>query len=89
MPDHVLFYVDLNQPFLLNDIPPKEHYGYVAKALAGARDIGLETMKDLVNYVCVSLIYGARLREDKDLVALLARVKRGEMRFSAAMDLMP
>ena len=89
LPDHVLFYVDLNQPFLLNDIPPKEHYSYVARALTGARDIGLETMQDLVNYVCVSLIYGARLREDKDLLALLARVKSGEMRFAAAMSLMP
>lgn len=89
MPDHVLFYVDLNQPFLLNDIAPKERYGYVARALTGARDIGLETMKDLVNYVCVSLIYGARLWEDNGIVDLLARVKSGEMRFSAAMKLMP
>jgi hypothetical protein len=89
MPDHVLFYVDLNQPFLLNDIPPKERYGYVARALTGAREIGLETMKDLVNYVCVSLIYGSRLREDSGIGELLARVKRGELRFSAAMKLLP
>jgi hypothetical protein len=89
MPDHVLYYVDLNQPFLLNDIPVEERYGYVSRALSGARDIGLETMKDLVNYVCVSLIYGARLKEDGGIVALLKRVKNGELRFSAAMGLMP
>lgn len=46
-------------------------------------------MKDLVNYVCVSLIYGPRLQRDSGIRDVLARVKNGELRFSAAMKLLP
>lgn len=89
VPDHVLYYVDLNQPHLLTDIPSRERYGYVERALRGAREIGLETMKDMVNYVCASLIYGLRWQQDKAIGDLLARVKSGEIKFSAAMKLFP
>jgi hypothetical protein len=88
-PDHVLYYVDLNQPHLLRDIRPDARYGYVMRALIGAREIGLETMKDLVNYVSMTLIYGKRWNEDSVIAGVLARVKNGEIRFSAAMELLP
>jgi hypothetical protein len=89
MPDHVLYYVDLNLPHLLRDIRPEAHYGYVVRALTGAREIGLETMKDLVNYVSVSLIYGNRWNQDSVIAGVLARVKDGRIRFSEAMELLP
>lgn len=89
MPDHVLYYVDLNQPHLLADISPRERYQHVARALRGAREIGLETMKDLVNYVCASLIYGPRWHQDGTIAELLASVKNGGVRFSEAMKMMP
>lgn len=88
-PDHVLYYVDLNQPYLLRDIPPEARYGYVVRALSGAREIGLETMKDLVNYVSVSLIYGKRWNQDGTIAGVLAQVKDGRMSFSDAMELLP
>jgi hypothetical protein len=89
VPDHVLFYVDLNQSYLLTDIPPNQRYGYVERALRGARELGLRTMSDMVNYVCASLIYGPRWQQDKTIGDLLARVKNGDLKFSAAMKLFP
>jgi hypothetical protein len=89
MPDHVLYYVDLNQPHLLRDLPPEARYRYVMRALSGAREIGLETMKDLVNYVSASLIYGARWNQDSVIAGVLGRVKDGRIRFSDAMELLP
>lgn len=89
VPDHVLYFVDLNQPQLLSGIAPRERYGYVEGALRGARGIGLETMSDMVNYVCAALIYGVRWQQDLQIAELLARVRRGELRFSAALELMP
>nr|WP_315251593.1 hypothetical protein [uncultured Duganella sp.] len=89
VPDHVLHFVDLNQPQLLTDIAPRERYGYVERALRGARAIGLETMGDMVNYVCAALIYGVRWQQDQQIAGLLARVRQGELRFSAALELMP
>lgn len=89
VPDHVLYFVDLNQPHLLHDIPKRERYAYVKNALAGARDIGLKSMKDMVNYVCMTLIYGARWNTDGTIRQLLARVKSGELRFDGALELLP
>lgn len=89
VPDHVLYFVDLNQPQLLTDIAPRERYGYVERALRGARAVGLETMSDMVNYVCAALIYGVRWQQDPQIAGLLARVRQGELRFSAALELMP
>ena len=89
VPDHVLYYVDLNQPHLLTDIPHGQRYEYVERALRGARYIGLETMSDMVNYVCAALIYGARWESDELIVDLLTQVKRGDMEFSAVLKLLP
>ncbi|KQQ39193.1 hypothetical protein ASF61_22290 [Duganella sp. Leaf126] len=89
LPDHVLFYVDLNQPHLLDDLAPRARYGYVERQLTDAKHLGLQTMKDLVNYVCMTLVYGARWKQDKTIADVLARVQRRELKFSAAMELLP
>lgn len=89
VPDHVLYFVDLNQPQLLRDIPERQRYAHVEQALNGARAIGLRGMMDMVNYVCMTLIYGERWYRDKDIAQLLARVKSGELEFSDAMELLP
>lgn len=89
VPDHVLYFVELNQPHLLADVPLEERYGVVRRAVAGAREIGLETMGDLVNYVCAALIYGARWQQDQAIGELLARVKGGELHFVDAMEMLP
>ncbi|HWV30326.1 MAG TPA: hypothetical protein VN038_11755 [Dyadobacter sp.] len=48
-----------------------------------------ETIKDLVNYVSVSLIYGKRWNQDGVIAGVLARVKDGQIRFSESMELLP
>lgn len=89
VPDHVLYFIDLNQPFLLNDIAPRDRYAYVKQALTGARAIGLVSMRDLVNYVCMTLIYGERWYVDPQIADLLARVERGDIRFDDVIPLLP
>lgn len=89
VPDHVLYFVDLNQPQLLADLRPEERYGFVMRAVAGARDIGLEKMGDLTNYVCAALIYGQRWQHDNVIGDLLARVKSGGLEFSHALEMLP
>lgn len=89
VPDHVLYFVDLNQPHLLRDIPVKQHYAYVKLMLSGARAVGLSGMRDLVNYVCMTLIFGDQWSSDKRISDLLLKVKNGEMDFSHAIDLLP
>lgn len=89
VPDHVLHYVELNQGHLLNDIQPKQRYEVVRENLVAAREIKLDAMSDLVNYVCTALIYKDQFKQDKTIQALLAQVEKGELQFAQALELMP
>ena len=59
------------------------------KALAGARAIGLIGMRDLVNYVCMTLIYGERWYSDPCITVRMTRVKRDYLEFDEAIKLLP
>jgi hypothetical protein len=89
VPDHVLAHIALNQPQLLNGIEPFQRYGIVQRHIVDARDIKLESMNDLVNYVCAALIYKEQMNHDETILALLNRVKQGELKFSEALEQMP
>jgi hypothetical protein len=89
VPDHVLSHIELNQPQLLHDHKPAERYGLVRTHLLNAKQIKLETMSDMVNYVCAALIYQEQFQINSDIVALLDRVKQGELRFTQALEQMP
>lgn len=89
VPDHVLSHIELNQSQLLRDIEPAQRYGLIRKHLLNARQIKLETMGDLVNYVCAALIYKEQPRQDGTIRALLERVKLGEINFAQALEQMP
>jgi hypothetical protein len=89
VPDHVLYYLELNQPFLIGDVPSRQRYEMVRHALAKARNIGLLQMGDLVNFVCVELIYQERMLEDTVILNLLEQVKRGILTFSDALGEFP
>jgi hypothetical protein len=89
VPDHVLYYVDLNQAHLLSDLPESGRYAYVEQALEGARGIGLISMMDLVNYVCMTLIFGERWYRDREIADLLLKVKTKQLEFSEMITLLP
>ena len=89
VPDHVLHFVELNQPQLLRAIPVPGRYERVRSALAHARQIGLNGMRDLVNFVCVDLIYGRRMQTEPEIGALLQRVAQSRMTLDEALPLFP
>ena len=89
VPDHLLYYLTLNQSNLISDFSQSDRYRIVCSALAGARDIGLISMRDLVNYVCVELIYKERLRKDQYISDLLKQVKTRRLSFQDALELFP
>ena len=89
IPDHVLYYVKLNQPVLLSEIPEEKHYARVSLALGEAKSLGLSTMSDLVNYVCVDLVYGERMQSEPAIAAGFEKVRKREMRFDAALQTLP
>lgn len=78
VPDHVLYHLGTNQPLLLERVPREERYRRIRDLVSRARDHGLQSQRDLVNFCCASLIYGPRLDSDPTLQTLLQRLKRGE-----------
>ena len=46
-------------------------------------------MQDLVNYVCMTLIYGDQWHEDADIADLMRKVKAEDLDFSDAIKLLP
>ncbi|GGY68571.1 hypothetical protein GCM10007387_58330 [Pseudoduganella albidiflava] len=89
LPDHLLYFVRLNQPHLLDAIPELQQYRIVCAALQSARSIGLEQMRDLVNYVCLMLFYKDEMLQDQVILVLLDRVRNKEISFDEAMQLFP
>jgi hypothetical protein len=89
VPDHVLHYIELNQPHLLQDTPHEQRYGVTCAHLLHAREVGLQGMGDLVNFVCAGFIYGEALRNDPAITSALQNVHAGKCSFDQAMEQFP
>jgi hypothetical protein len=87
--NNVLYLLDLNRPNLLRHVPEAWRYAYAKQPLAGARAIGLVSMRDLVNYIFMTLLYRERWYNDAQMTALMTRVKRGDIAFDDAIELLP
>lgn len=89
VPDLVLYYVELNQPHLLNDFSPIQKYLYMEDAVEEAWALGLTTQWELVCFTCMKLIYKERWYSDGAIRDLLGQVQRKAMRFEDAVELLP
>lgn len=89
VPDQLLSMVMENQPQLLWDIAPSQHYRTMEKHLFGARKLKLFGMRDILNYSCAALIYGNAIEANPVIVALLAQVQAGAISFDAALEQFP
>ncbi len=89
VPDQLLSLLQDNQPMLLARVPMEQRYRRAEKHLLEARRNKLFGMRDILNYTCAALIYGEAMYSDPDILALLARVKSGELAFDDAIPLFP
>jgi len=89
VPHHILHYINLNQSHLIRDVHLGERYSLVRTAMIRAREIGLASMRDLVDFVCVVLIYKSDVHQNKLILELLEQVKRGELSFRRAIEELP
>lgn len=89
VPDQLLSLLEDNQPMLLARVPMELRYCRAEKHLLEARRNKLLGMRDILNYTCAALIYGEAMYSDPEIIALLARVKAGELAFDDAIPLFP
>ena len=89
VPDHVLYYLHLNQAAMIADVPPAKLYAVVSQSLQRARHFRLQGMRDLVNFVCIELIYKEQMQKNSAIVNLLEQVRLGNLDLQAAIHEMP
>ena len=89
VPDLVLYHVELNQPHLIEDFSAPQKFMYASEAVEEAWALGLTTQWELVCYTCMKLIYKERWHADEAILKLLDQVKRKDMRFKEAVELLP
>ncbi len=91
VPDQVLYHLDTNHPTLMDEsaLPRQRRYAFARVVIKSARQLGLQGMRDLVNFLALSLIYRQRLTSDPQILTLLDQVQRKELTLDEAMPLMP
>ncbi|TQK10665.1 DUF4123 domain-containing protein [Herbaspirillum sp. SJZ107] len=89
VPDHILYYIESNQPTLISDFAPSHRYEFIVQSLAKAREIELSSMKDLVNFVCLKLIYRKRIHQEKIVIDAFEKLFRRELAFHDLIDQLP
>ena len=86
VPDLLIYYVHLNQGQLRDKLPPLAMHWFARQQLVLARRYGLTGTRDLLNYLCLALIGGARVDQIPEVAALLLRVKARKLSFDKFMD---
>lgn len=89
VPDHLLHYIDLNQPQLLAQIPKPDRYATVRKHLLHARQLGIDGMGDMLNFVCAGFLYKETFHTDPTIAHLLEQVGTKGLTLDQAMDQFP
>ena len=66
-PDNLIYYLKLNNEFLISHMTDNELYQFVIKSIPEARAYNLFGTRDILNFICLKLIYKENFLTDKGL----------------------
>lgn len=90
VPDLILYHLKLNRPLLLDPaFSDAKWYRFVKAVLPSARGLGLEGVRDLVNFTALCIIYKQRMQQAPDILQLLDQVQLKHKTLDEVMLLMP
>lgn len=90
VPDQVLYHLELNRPTLFDEkLPHAKRYRFIRAVLPSARQLGLNGMRDMANFVALCLIYRQRIETDPQILQLLDQVQKKEIALDEALKHMP
>lgn len=75
-PDHLIYFLKLNNPFLVEDFNEWALYQYVVEKIALAREYDLKGTRDILNFICLTLTYKNNFEQDSTLQSLLIEVEK-------------
>jgi hypothetical protein len=90
VPDQVLYHLESNRsPLFDGELPHHRRYRFIRAVLPSARQLGLEGLRDLVNFTAFCLIYRQRIQTDPEILQLLDQVQKKAISFDEALAQMP
>lgn len=87
-PDHLIYYLKLNNYFLVENFSAWDLYEYVISALKQARSFDLQGTRDILNFICLKLGYQERFEIDQQLQTALLQVKEKQITMDQAMEML-
>lgn len=85
-PDHLIYFLKLNNPFLVEGFKDWDLYQYVIEQISKAREYALEGTRDILNLICLTLIYQELFEQDTVLQNVLKKVKDKRITMDQAME---
>ncbi|WP_202724510.1 DUF4123 domain-containing protein [Acinetobacter pittii] len=85
-PDNLIYYLKLNNSFLVDKIDDKSLYEFVIKSIPEARDYCLSGTRDILNFICLKLMYGVQFESDHKLQYLLNNLKDKKLTMDQIMN---
>ena len=84
-PDNLIYYLKLNNAFLVDEIDDYELYQFVMKTIPEAREYKLEGTRDILNFISIKLIYKEKFSTDAELQTVLSQLKNQQIMMDDAM----
>jgi len=86
LPDNLIYYLKLNNGFLVDHLDTQALYKMIIDNLPKARKIGLSGTRDLVNFMCLKLVYKDQFDTDTQLQSILNDVEKAKISMDDAMQ---
>ncbi len=85
-PDHLIYYLKLNNPFLVEHMNDWDLYQYVIEKILQAREYALNGTRDILNFICLTFVYKEDFKGDALLQSILSKVKANLLTMDQAME---
>ena len=85
-PDNLMYYLKLNNSFLVDKIDDDTLYQLVVKSIPKARAYDLSGTRDILNFICLKLIYKDQFESDHNLQYLLIHLKDKKFTMDQVMN---
>lgn len=84
-PDNLIYYLKLNNSFLVDKIDDTSLYQLVVTSIPEARSYDLSGTRDILNFICLKLIYKDRFNQDVELKKQLNLLKSKQLNMDEVM----
>ena len=86
-PDNLIYYLKLNNSFLVDKIDDYELYQFVINTIPEARNYHLSGTRDILNFICLKLIYKENFSSDMKIKIQLDNLKDKKVSMDEVMAL--